>query len=385
MVKKKIKYHRRKKENDIKREGSTHNTLIASAIIAALFLILAIYYSNSIHSNNLNSSSGNSITNALGSNTINYTKIQQEVLPKTGDTLRFKWGDSVRRLVQSGAISLSNISIILNNSHQPLTLAEREILNGTYNGYIQINSTNTQFTVLVLWALGINNNNTIINNGPIMKASASYSNQMNSNTTPYIVASKSFASTGGYGPIGKLQLGQLNIVSLTPSEQIFANFTAYNSYRPCCNNPTAFPDCNHGAAALGLIELLASQGANQTEIFSAVRDFNSFQFPQQYIEAAAYLESQGKSYNQTSPQELVGLNFSSITGFLKVNQYLANNGILKQLKSNSPSCSAYSGITSGSTCNSSISCTSCSDINQCGGSQCCGGISCVVQGTNKAL
>ena len=34
---------------------------------------------------------------------------------------------------------------------------------------------------------------------------------------------------------------------------------AGNIYRPCCGNSTAFPDCNHGMAMLGLIELMVSQ------------------------------------------------------------------------------------------------------------------------------
>lgn len=36
-------------------------------------------------------------------------------------------------------------------------------------------------------------------------------------------------------------------------------------YRPCCNNHTPFPGCNHGMAMLGLLELMAPQRASADE------------------------------------------------------------------------------------------------------------------------
>lgn len=289
-------------------------------------------------------------TKTLSGNAINQAILYAQVTPQTGYTLPFKWGNSIKKLVGAGALNVSNLTIILNNYHQPLTFSEKEILNGTYTGYIQFNSTNTEFVQLVLWGLGINDNNTIITKGAIINASVPYANsinnnatlrqRLNQNVTPYWVASRYFASTGGYGPIGKLQLGMLNIISLSPSEQIIADYTAENSYRPCCDNPTAFPDCNHGAAALGLTELLASQGANKGQIFNAIRYFYQYQFPQQYTEIAAYFDSQGQNYSQVNSSKVMSYSFSSLSGYYAVHQYLLKNGVLAQSGAGSAACGA---------------------------------------------
>ncbi len=295
----------------------------------------------------IHSAAINNTTEILsGSNTINQALLAAQITPTTGYTLSFKWGDSIHKLVETGALNVSSLTVILNGYKQPLTPVEEEILNGTYNGYIQFNSTNIEFVQLVLWSLGINNNNTIINKGQIINASTHYANQINSNAslnqkvTPQYVASRYFASTGGYGSLGKLQLGELNIISLTAQQQTLMYDVATNSYRPCCDNPTAFPDCNHGAAALGLVELLASQNANQSQMFDAVKYFYQYQFPQQYAEIAAYFDSHGENYSQVNPSEVMGYNFSSYSGFSNVNQYLIKNNILTQLNGSSASCGA---------------------------------------------
>ncbi len=296
--------------------------------------------------NTLHSTAINNATEILGGNTINQTLLAAQITPTTGYTLSFKWGASIHKLVETGALNVSNLSIILNNSKQPLTPVEKSILNGTYNGYIQFNSTNAEFVQLILWSLGINNNNTILNNGPIINASIPYATQINNNATlnqkvtPQYVASHYFASTGGYGPLGKLQLGGLDIINLTSQQQALMYDVATHSYRPCCDNPTAFPDCNHGAAALGLVELLASQNANQSQMFDAVKYFYQYQFPQQYTEIAAYFDSHGENYSQVNSSEVMGYSFSSYSGFSNVNQYLIKNGILQQTTSGGASCGA---------------------------------------------
>ena len=329
--------------------------LLGLILVAGLMFVTIHFWNaqalakNTTTANAPNTSHSTAINNAteiLDGNTINQTLLAAQIIPTTGYTLSFKWGDSIHKLVETGALNISNLSIILNSSKQPLTPAEAEILNGTYNGYIQFNSTNVEFVQLVLWSLGINNNNTIINEGQIINASVPYANQINNNASlnqkvaPQYVASHYFASTGGYGPLGKLQLGGLDIINLTSQQQALMYDVATHSYRPCCDNPTAFPDCNHGAAALGLIELLASQGANESQMYGAVRDFYQYQFPQQYAEIAAYFDSQGMNYSQVNSSVVMGYSFSSYSGFSNVNQYLIKNGVLQQAASGGASCGA---------------------------------------------
>ena len=320
------------------------------SLIVAVGLIFVVMHSWDAHASVANQNT--TTPNALGSvktlsdNVINQTLLAAQVIPATGYALPFKSGNNIHKLVETGALNISNLSIILNNSKQPLTPVEEEILNGTYNGYIQFNSTNSEFVQLALWSLGINNNDTIINKGQIINASVPYADQINSNAslkqkvTPQYVASHYFASTGGYGSLGKLQLGELNIINLTSQQQALMYDVATHSYRPCCDNPTAFPDCNHGAAALGLIELLASQNANQTQMFSAIKYFYQYQFPQQYAEIAAYFDIHGENYSQINSSEIMSFSFSSYSGFSSVNQYLIKNGALQQPSNNGASCGA---------------------------------------------
>ncbi len=292
--------------------------VLSGLIVAAgLMLLFTIHFWNVQAPNNT--------TEVLRGNTVNQTLLAAQITPAAGYTLSFKWGDSIHKLVETGALNVANLSIILNNSGQPLTPVEKEILNGTYNGYIRFNQTNTEFVQLALWSLGINNNNTVITNGTIMHYGGS----------PY-----NLASTGGYGALGKLQLGELDIINLNSQQQALMYDVATHSYRPCCDNPTAFPDCNHGAAALGLIELLASQGANESQMYSAVREFYQYQFPQQYAEIAAYFDSHGENYSQVNSSEVMSYNFSSYSGFSNVNQYLTKNRILQQTTSGGASCGA---------------------------------------------
>ena len=74
-----------------------------------------------------------------------------------------------------------------------------------------------------------------------------------------------FASTGGW-TLGVKKATELyastKIMSLTDEQQARLLEVASQVYRPCCNNPTHFPDCNHGMAMLGLLELMASQDAS---------------------------------------------------------------------------------------------------------------------------
>jgi hypothetical protein len=50
-------------------------------------------------------------------------------------------------------------------------------------------------------------------------------------------------------------------------------------FRPCCDNPHAFPDCNHGMAMLGLLELMARD--------ASVDEMSSRERSQRFLVSAA--------------------------------------------------------------------------------------------------
>ncbi len=238
--------------------------------------------------------------------------LEGSMFPEKGFTFNASWGDSVKRLVENDALNASFLNEILNQSGQPLSKAELKIMNGTYSGKISINKSDSMFILYVLWGLGINNKNPIINSSIL------------SYKSPY-----ELASTGGYGSLGTLSIGNLTIITLNETQQSLAASIAANVYRPCCNNPAMFPDCNHGAAQLALIELMASQGRNQTQIYNALKDFNSFYYPQQYLEAAIFFNStQGKAWNGVAAKQLLSYNFSSASGYSALHRLLLSNNLL---------------------------------------------------------
>jgi hypothetical protein len=143
-----------------------------------------------------------------------------------------------------------------------------------------INSQNAYYLLNFFWAVGLVNQNVILTDGPMVQ----------NNGGQY----ESFASTGGWSlatkPITQLY-ASLDLIPLTEEQQELVEEVAQHVYRPCCDNPTHFPDCNHGMAMLGILELMASQGATADEMFEAAKYVNAYWFPQQTLEAALYLKT----------------------------------------------------------------------------------------------
>ncbi len=286
---------------------------VAFGIITVLALMMGILIGSHMPQGTTMNMSGGTSSGTLGPNVTQIAEFNQarsEVMPQRGYILPAKWGTSIRQLVADGALNVTALALILNKSGQPLTAQEQQILAGTSTVNVTVNSSDSTFMLMVLWSLGINNNNTMIGNGPIMKFGGNPDN---------------LASTGGYRPLGNLQLGKLNIIGLTQHEQAVANYTAFYSYRPCCDNPTMMPDCNHGAAALGLIELMASQGANETTVFTALKEFNSFEFPQEYTNLAMFLKGRGVDFSSVPGYVLVSKNVSSGSVAAKIQQSLSSS------------------------------------------------------------
>ncbi|MBE3143517.1 MAG: hypothetical protein IMZ61_06295, partial [Planctomycetes bacterium] len=170
--------------------------------------------------------------------------------------------------------------------------------------------------------------NPLLDSGPIQQAS---SGQIDG-----------FASTGGW-TIGTKPVKELfsssAILSLSPEQQARVEEVAKAVYRPCCDNPTHFPDCNHGMAMLGLLELMASQNATTDEMFLAAKYANAFWFPQQTLEQAIFFKATQKvDYANIDAKLIVGQQYSSISGFQNMHQWLAKNGLLEQTPKSGNNC-----------------------------------------------
>jgi len=130
-----------------------------------------------------------------------------------------------------------------------------------------------------------------------------------------------------------------DIIRLTPQQQELVADLAGSIYRPCCNNPTSFPDCNHGIALLGLIELMAANGYSREEILTASLQFNAFWFPQHYLKTALVFHLRGNDWNKVDPKEVLGFRYSSASGWREqVDAKLQKEGYLLPGQKGSPSC-----------------------------------------------
>jgi hypothetical protein len=92
-----------------------------------------------------------------------------------------------------------------------------------------------------------------------------------------------FASTGGWSLARGSAMDHYSrhrLVELEPAQQQLVESTSKNIYRPCCANPAYFPDCNHGLAMLALLELMASEGASEAEMYAVAEEVNGYWFPQ---------------------------------------------------------------------------------------------------------
>jgi hypothetical protein len=243
-------------------------------------------------------------------------------------TLPVPFGDIGPQLLAAGAIDYDSFVQVYEQAGQPLTEDQLAILAEGSDEPIVINRENAYFLLNFFWALGLTNQNVLLEEGPMMQYSEGEIER--------------FASTGGWTlatkPVTKLY-ASTPIITLTPEQQARLEEVAQGVYRPCCNNPTAFPDCNHGMAMLGLLELMASQGATVDEMFTAAKQINAFWFPRQTLEIAMYFKSnEDLDFDEVDARQFVGGNFSSSTGFQGVHQWLSTNGQLEQLPDGGNSC-----------------------------------------------
>lgn len=254
--------------------------------------------------------------------------IMRQINPPGGVDLRVVYGDIGPKLLAAGAIDLEKMKLLYEKGGKPLTEDEIKILTEGSDERIKITPENSYFLLNLFWAFGLAQKNTILDSGPMTK----YGQDRIGN----------FASTGGWtlGTKPAMELYSKSfMINLTQEQQAALEEFAYNSYRPCCSNPTAFPDCNHGMAALGLMELMASQGVTTKEMFDAFKYVNAFWFPQTYFDIASYFKfKEGKNWSEADSRMVAGKDFSTPQGWQKARAWLEQNGYLKEQPSGGGSC-----------------------------------------------
>lgn len=241
-------------------------------------------------------------------------KFEKSVLPAEGVILPVKWGDLGVRMIKAGVIDQAKFEDLY-VQRGGLDEATKKLLTGSDNSQLVITKDNANSILNLLWALGLGNKNTILEKGPMMTYSGAGS------PTEALAKAGGFASTGGW-TLGQgdalTHYSRHQFFSLTPEQQQLVEKTSWNIYRSCCSNPTYFPDCNHGMAMLGLLELMASQGVNEADMYKAALAVNSYWFPETYINLAKYFDSVGTPWKKVDPKEVLGADYSSASGYRNI-------------------------------------------------------------------
>jgi len=281
-------------QNSTRSLAETYAVPILFAIIGITLLVL------------WNSQGGNPFSEK-GSSALSdteYAELLESVTPLAGVELPVRWNDLGVRLVESGVIDRGRWIELYGS----LSEEERHLLDGNSPEKLRITRENAPYLLNLLWALGLANKNPILEDKTEM---------MN----PEYGGASNFASTGGW-TIGKGDpmdhYNMHSLTPLTPGQQDRVDRVARGIYRPCCGNPVHFPDCNHGMAMLGLLELMASQDVSEEEMYKAALAVNSYWFPDTYQTIAQYLAQSGVEWSSLKPQEILGAKYSGASGFAKI-------------------------------------------------------------------
>ncbi|OGI93938.1 hypothetical protein A3A03_03675 [Candidatus Nomurabacteria bacterium RIFCSPLOWO2_01_FULL_40_18] len=185
------------------------------------------------------------------------------------------WGNLGVKMVEAGVIDKEKFENLY-NQRGGLSEADKKLFYSVDNGNLVINSENSGVMLNMLWAFGLSNKNSILESGPMM----TYSDA--GLPAEALAKAGNFASTGGWTLAKGNAMDHYNMhsfVTLISEQQTLLERVAKNIYRPCCDNSTYFPDCNHGMAMLGLMELMASKGSSEEEMYKMALEVNNLWFP----------------------------------------------------------------------------------------------------------
>ncbi len=246
-------------------------------------------------------------------------ELVNRVVPGQGREIKVSFGDSIKSLVSAGVIvpeKFSNVYVTRGELPDWVT----KLFTSPSVEPISFSLESAPYLLNLFWPLGLSNK-TIFNGGSPLNGEML----------------ERFASTGGW-TLGRADNGseyfnQVQAVHLDETQEEDVLNVAQSVYRPCCNNSTFFQDCNHGSALLGLLELAASQGAGNEELYEMALVANAFWYPAQYVETAMYFEEmEKKPWSEVDPKIVLGKRYSSYSGWKSnVHAVLSNTDLLPGL------------------------------------------------------
>ncbi|MBI5412271.1 hypothetical protein HZA43_03820 [Candidatus Peregrinibacteria bacterium] len=293
----------------VKRQRPSQNSwaLPASIVFASL-----VFMGTSLYISRLKAATQASALNAVAlpqqTKENDITIDPESVLPSKGVELPIVWGDIGKRLIDSGVINNQKFESLY-AQRGGLSAEMKTLLTASDNGKIRMTLENAGVLLNIAWALGLGDKNPVLEQGPM-------------NDKQYGGAGN-FASTGGWSLSTGDTMSHYSkhpFIVLTPDQQSLLEKVAKGIYRPCCGNSVYFPDCNHGMAMLGLLELMASQNVSEDDMFHAALAVNSYWFPDTYVTITKFFAKQGVAWDKVSPREVLGANYSSSSGYRQILQ-----------------------------------------------------------------
>jgi len=272
----------------------------------SIVIIALVFASAWIYTTELKDKMQQKTNIAVNQNGISTSELEESVLPSKGVILPVIWGNLGKELISAGVIDETKFKAIyeqrgaFSDEYKNLLLAEN-------NGQLKITRDNAGYILNLFWALGLANKNPILEMGEMMN--------------PAYGGAGNFASTGGWSLAKGNAMDHYSMHKffiLTPEQQILVEKVSKGIYRPCCGNSTHFPDCNHGMAMLGLLELMASQGVSEEDMWKTALIVNSYWFPDTYLTIATYMKEKGVDWKDVNPQEMLGIDYSSAQGYSRI-------------------------------------------------------------------
>lgn len=237
-------------------------------------------------------------------------ELEKVVLPSRGVALPVRWNNLGAQLVAAGVVDPVALETLY-AKRGTFTDEQEKLLLGQTTGKVVLTTENAGYLLNLLWALGLSQKSPILDSGEIQNKEYG--------------GPGSFASTGGWilaQGDAMNHFSKHTFLSLTPEQHALVARVAGGIYRPCCDNSTHFPDCNHGMAMLGLLELMASQGVSEEEMWDTALRVNSFWFPDAYMTLALYARQKNIDWSDLDSQEILGKGLSSMSGYRRIAERL---------------------------------------------------------------
>jgi hypothetical protein len=260
----------------------------------------------------------------LGSPFMPFWGVLDKTIPPGGVKTTLIFGDSIQKVIAAGALDPEKFRVAYGPKERMPVWLEKVV--GAPSSEPIVFSPETAPNLLnLLWPLGLCTKIPLNDKSPINTNGLS-----------------SFASTAGWTlgrePNGAAYFNKVPSLTLTGEQQERVRRVATTTFRPCCDNPTFFQDCNHGSALLGLIELGAAQGKTTEELYRLSLTANSYWFPEQYAKTALYFALfEGKDWNEVDPKVILGPDFSTLSGWqgsvnvpIRLANFLSRTGRMAQ-------------------------------------------------------